>query len=274
MSYLHGAIIGDIAGSRFEFNNIKTKDGWALMHPYCRATDDTVMTCAIAKAIMSSAPDFSNLSEQAVEWMQKIGRQYPKCGYGRRFKSWMFSYDPKPYNSCGNGAAMRVSACGYAGEELADAIVMAREVTKVTHNHPEGIKAAEATAACIWMARHDFAGADILRYIQTNYYPIDFTLDRIRESYRHTELAQDSVPQAIVAFLESTGYEDCIRNAVSIGGDSDTIAAIAGSIAWAYYGEDRDLAQFADIYLDDTLREIVYDFDDFINGKEHPANDR
>lgn len=267
MAYLHGAIIGDIAGSRFEFNNVKTKQGWALMHPYCRFTDDTVMTCAVAKAIMECKDDLTKLADLAVKNMQEIGRQYPRCGYGRRFHDWMFSDDPKPYNSCGNGAAMRVSACGYAGLELADAIVMAREVTKVTHNHPEVIKAAEATAACIWMARHDFTGADILRYIQTNFYPLDFTLDSIRDDYEHSELAEDSVPQAIVAFLESDSYEDCIRNAISIGGDSDTIAAIAGSIAWAYYGEDKDLAQFADIYLDDTLRTIVYDFDTYLKER-------
>lgn len=268
MSYLHGAIIGDIAGSRFEFNNIKAKNNWVLLHPHCYFTDDTVMTCAIAQAVMKCDPDFSDLADLAATFMRYLGGRYPNAGYGRRFKDWLFSQDPKPYNSCGNGSAMRVSACGYAGLELADAIVMAREVTKVTHNHPEGIKAAEATAACIWMARHDFTGADILRYIQTNYYPLNFTLDEIREDYKFNELARFTVPQAIVAFLESTSYEDCIRNAISIGGDSDTIAAIAGSIAWAYYGEDKDLAEFADIYLEDDLLEIVKDFDDFIDGKE------
>lgn len=255
-----GAIIGDIVGSRFEWHNIKTKD-FILFYPKCRPTDDSVMTLAIAKAIMDCGDDYSDLGTKAVEAMQSIGRNYPRCGYGRKFISWIYSNDPKPYNSYGNGAAMRVSPCAYAARSLEEAIDLSRKVTEVTHNHPEGIKGAEAVAVAVYMAKTGSSIEEIREHITANYYPMDFSLDSIRSGYRFDSSCQGSVPQAIAAFLESTDFEDAIRNAVSIGGDSDTIAAIAGSIAEAYYGIPNMMRAQAILYLDNRQFEILNEFD-------------
>jgi len=245
-----GAIIGDIIGSRFEWNNTKSKE-FELFTLGCFPTDDSIMTLAVAKALAVCEGDYSRLSEQAVSYMQDIGRPYPMCGYGGRFFEWMYSDDPQPYGSYGNGAAMRVSPCGFAATSLEQAIELSRKVTEVTHNHPEGIKGAEATAVAIYMARTGSSIEEIREYINDHYYPMDFTLDSIRDSYEFNETCQGSVPQAIMAFLESTGFEDAIRNAISIGGDSDTLAAITGGIAEAYYGIPEDIRQTALLFLDE-----------------------
>ena len=164
-----GAIIGDLVGSRFEWNNIKTKDFCFLTYK-CFITDDSVMTLALAKAILESAPDYSNLSQKSVEYMQSIGRDYPNCGYGTAFSEWVFSDDPHPYNSFGNGAAMRVSAAGFAANSLEEAKLLSRKITGVTHNHPEGLKGAEVTAVAIYMARTGSSILEIRDYIERNYY--------------------------------------------------------------------------------------------------------
>ena len=229
-----GAIIGDIVGSRFEWNNHRDKD-FELFTNGCFPTDDSIMSLAIAKAIIVSKPDFSDLSDNAVKCMQSIGRNYPDCGYGGRFYGWMFSDDPRPYNSYGNGSAMRVSAAGFVARSLEEAKLLSKLVTEVTHNHPEGIKGAEATAVAIYMAKTGSSIFEIKDYINENYYPMNFTLDEIRDTYRFNETCQDTIPQALQAFFESSGFEDAIRNAISIGGDSDTLAAICGSVAEAYY---------------------------------------
>ena len=266
---LYGAIIGDIAGSRFEFHNIKGKDSsFDLLHPHCFFTDDTVMTCAVAKAIMQSDGDISRLADLARINMRMLGRAYPHAGYGKRFKSWLWVDTPRPYNSCGNGAAMRVSAVGYAAESFADVLRMSEAVTGVTHNHPEGYKGAEATAACVWMALNGYSMDEIREKVQEMWYPLDFTLDDIREDYKFNELAQDTVPQAIEAFLESTSYEDALRLAITLGGDSDTLAAITGGIAGAYYGVPTYLRAEAKAYLTEDLVDIIHDFSVTINGKE------
>lgn len=220
-----GAIIGDIVGSRFEWNNHKDKEFEFLTYK-CFPTDDSIMSLAIAQAILVSKSDHSDLSKNAVECMQSVGRNYPDCGYGGSFQEWIFSDNPKPYNSYGNGAAMRVSAAGFATESLEEAKVLSKLVTEVSHNHPEGIKGAEATAVAIYMAKSGSSMLEIRDYIDKNYYPMDFTLDEIRDSYQFNETCQETVPQALEAFFESTGFEDAIRNAISIGGDSDTLAAI------------------------------------------------
>ena len=230
-----GAIIGDIVGSRFEWNNHRSKDFDLLPHQ-CFFTDDSVMSLAVCDALMRCRPDFSDLSEQAIHSMQEIGRPYPNCGYGGSFHKWMYSDNPHPYNSYGNGAAMRVSGCGYVGKSLEEVRLLSKAVTEVTHNHPEGIKGAEATAVAVYLARAGKSLVEIQDYITKNYYPIDFTLNSIRDSYRFNETCQNTVPQALEAFFESTDFEDAIRNAISIGGDSDTLAAITGAIAEAYYG--------------------------------------
>ena len=229
-----GAIIGDIVGSRFEWHNIKTKQFDFLTHS-CFFTDDSVMSLAIAKAILETKQS-TQLKANAVICMQEIGRHYPDCGYGGSFRKWMFSSNPKPYHSYGNGAAMRVSACGFAAFSLKEAIAMSKAVTEVTHNHPEGLKGAEATTVALYMARTGSSILEIRDCIDKHYYPMNFTLDGIRDSYRFNETCQDTVPQALMAFFESTSFEDAIRNAISIGGDSDTLAAITGGIAEAYYG--------------------------------------
>ncbi len=255
-----GAIIGDTAGSRFEWQNHKSKE-FELLTDKCSLTDDSIMTLAIAKAILNSKDDHSDLAALAIRYMQQLGRLYPYAGYGGSFARWLKSLNPKPYNSYGNGAAMRVSPCGFAAKSMDDARQMARAVTNVTHNHPESIKAAEAVSAAIFMARTGCSIPEIRDYIEKNYYKIDFTLDGIRESYTFDVSCQGSVPQAFASFFESTGFEDAIRNAVSIGGDSDTIAAITGGMAEAYYGIPEKLRKREAVFMDNTQLEILNAFE-------------
>lgn len=247
-----GAIIGDIAGSRFEWHNHRSKD-FELLHPKCHFTDDTVMTLAVCDALMNSLPDYSDLGEQSILSMQRIGREYPYCGFGGMFKKWVHSDSPVAYNSFGNGAAMRVSGCAYVADSLDEVKRLSKAVTEVTHNHPEGIKGAEAVAIATYLARIGTGMADIREYVTTNYYPLNFTLDEIRPTYKFDVTCQGSVPQALEAFFESTSFEDAIRNAISIGGDSDTIAAITGSVAEAYYGVPANLREAAISFLDHRL---------------------
>lgn len=255
-----GAIIGDIVGSVYEFNNIKTKE-FPLFKEGCFATDDSIMTLAVAKAVMESNAEHTDLNNNAVKHMQEIGRPYPRCGYGGNFMTWIYSDDPKPYNSFGNGSAMRVSPVAYAAKSLAEAEKMAKLVTEVTHNHPEGIKGAKATAGAVWLALNGASQDDIGRHVKGNYYKLDFTLDEIRPTYEFNEICQDTVPQAIEAFLEATSFEDALRNAISIGGDSDTLAAITCSIAGAYWGVPESIAEKATKYLDGRLSGILAKFD-------------
>lgn len=255
-----GAIIGDIVGSRFEWNNHRGKD-FEFFTNECFPTDDSIMSLAVAQAILISRPDHSDLSKNAVECMQRIGRNYPNCGYGVSFNEWIFANNPKPYNSYGNGSAMRVSAVGFVANSLEETKELSKLVTEVSHNHPEGLKGAEATAVAIYMAR---TGSSILQmkdYIIKNYYPIDFTLDEIRDSYKFNETCQQTVPQALEAFFESTSFEDAIRNAVSIGGDSDTLSAICGGIAEAYYGIPTDIRENALEFLDSRLMQLLILFE-------------
>ena len=267
-----GAIIGDIVGSRFEWNNHRSKD-FDLMPHQCFFTDDSIMSLAVCDALMRCRPDFTGLGEQAVRSMQEIGRPYPNSGYGGSFYRWMYSDHPKPYNSFGNGAAMRVSGCGYAARSLEEAKALSKAVTEVTHNHPEGIKGAEATAAAVYLACTGKSMLEIQDYITKNYYPIDFTLDSIRSTYQFNETCQDTVPQALEAFFESTGFEDAIRNAISIGGDSDTLAAITGAVAEAYYGVPAPIRKLALTFLDKRLLKILIDFEGIYPAKVEKAGE-
>lgn len=257
---MKGAITGDIIGSRYEWNNIKTKK-FPLFGKGCFPTDDSMMTLAVASAIMKTKKDGSDLGENTVFYMKKYGRKYPDAGYGGHFYGWLFSEDSAPYNSWGNGSAMRVSPCGFAAKSLEEAESFAETTAAVTHNHPEGIKGAKATAAAIFLAKSGKSKEEIKEYILEKYYDIDFTLDEIRADYRFDVSCQGSVPQALEAFFESTGFEDCIRNAVSIGGDSDTVAAIAGGVAEAYYSVPDEIFAMASEYMDDFQKQIVYDFE-------------
>ena len=265
-----GAIVGDIAGSRFEWHNRKSKRFTFLKgehesrHP-CRFTDDTVMTIAVADAILkwkkSGGGSYEALSAETVRSLQAFGRQFPHAGYGGSFRRWLRDDDPQPYNSWGNGAAMRVSACGWAGRTLDEVKAMSRAVTEVTHNHPEGIKGAEATAVATFLAWTGKSMEEIREVVVRDYYPLDFTIDEIRPTYRFDVSCQGSVPQALEVFFESTSFEDAIRNAISIGGDSDTIGAICGAVAGAYYGVPGDIRTQAEAFLDDRLLKVLRDFE-------------
>lgn len=264
-----GAIIGDIVGSRFEFNNHRSKD-FDLFTRACEVTDDSIMTLAVAKAIMEAGqagcfPLDNGLGNReyyqwverlTVQWMQKIGQKYPHCGYGGRFGQWVFCDNPQPYNSYGNGAAMRISPAAFAARSETEARILAEVITRVTHNHPEGLKGAEATVLAIYMARNGASKAAIRERIDGYFYHWNFTIDEIRDSYQFNETCQETVPQAIQAFLESASFEDAIRTAISVGGDSDTLAAITGAIAEAYYGVPHALKEKALTYLDAELCQI------------------
>lgn len=271
-----GAIVGDIVGSIYERRNIKTKD-FPLFGSRCSFTDDTVMTCAVAEAVMNGGK-----REDFVKAMKKYGRLYPNVGYGGKFRAWLFSDGSAPYGSFGNGSAMRVSSCAWAAEcdsvskaELPDRCRnLARLSAEVTHNHPEGVKGAVATADAIFLCRCYFGDSSmessekkrlIKEHIEREYgYDLSKTLDEIRPSYRFDVSCQGSVPQAITAFLESTDFEDAIRNAISIGGDSDTVAAITGSMAEAAYGIPDRIKEKACSYLDESLRAVVRRWDGYI----------
>lgn len=267
-----GAIVGDIAGSRFEWNNIKTKDFELLTHK-CHFTDDTVMSLAICDALLRCGDNHSLLGRQAILSMQTIGRNYPHCGYGGHFHKWIFDNDPQPYNSWGNGAAMRISGCGYITDSLEDVKTISRIVTEVTHNHTEGIKGAEAAAVAVFLAREGKNILEIRDYISKHYYPMDFTLDSIRAGYSFDVSCQGSVPQALEAFFESFSFEDAIRNAISIGGDSDTIAAITGGIAEAYYGVPTNIRKHALTFLDERLLNILLEFENRYPAKIEKINE-
>ncbi len=238
---MYGAIIGDIVGSKYEFRGIKTKD-FPFLSRGCTYTDDTVMTVAVAKALLQSRSEGLPFKPALIRHMQAIGRQYPDAGYGGMFSQWLEDEDPRPYNSYGNGSAMRVSPCALVAVTLDEALTLAKASAEVTHDHPEGIKGAQAAAAAIFLAKCGRSKEEIGSHIRSHYYPLSQTLDEIRPDYRFDSSCQNTVPQAITAFLESENYEDAIRNAVSLGGDSDTLAAITGSIAWSYYRFKRTFA--------------------------------
>lgn len=267
-----GAIIGDIVGSRYEHRNIKTKK-FDFFTYHCGFTDDTVMSLSVAKALLDCGDNYDKLSEYTVRAMREIGQQYPNCDYGGMFKKWLFSPNAKPYNSFGNGAAMRVSPCGFAAKTLDEAKSLSQKVTEVTHNHPEGIKGAEAAAACVFLAGTGSNILEIRDYVHKNYYPMNFTLDSIRDNYTFDVTCQGTVPQAIMAFLESTSFEDAVRNAISIGGDSDTLAAITGGIAEAFYGIPSEIRKHALTFLDERLLNILICFENrFQSGHEKQIN--
>lgn len=255
-----GAIIGDTVGSRFEWHNHRSKEFDFLTYK-CELTDDSIITLAIAKAVLKSEGDINKLPNLAVRYMQQLGHLYPDAGYGGAFRKWLNSNNPKPYGCFGNGAAMRVSPVGFAADSLDEAIAMSKAVTMVTHNHPEGLKGAEATTVAIFMALHGKSMLEIRDYIDKNYYPMNFTLDGIRDSYQFNETCQNTVPQAMMAFFESTGFEDAIRNAISIGGDSDTLAAITGGIAEAYYGIPSEIRKHELTFLDERQLAILVEFE-------------
>ena len=262
---MYGAILGDIIGSPYEFDRgSKTKD-FPLFSGRSEFTDDTVMTIAVADAFLpvQSGIDDDTIRQRVVAKMQKYSRLYPYAGYGGRFRHWLRDRHPQPYNSWGNGSAMRVSSVGWMFGDLETVRRMARLSADVTHNHPEGIKGAEATAAAIFLARTGSTKAEIKAYIEENFhYDLSRTCDEIRPSYRHVESCQETVPEAIAAFLEGQSFEDVIRTAVSLGGDCDTLTCIAGSMAEAFYGVSEELKAECRNRLPEDLLEVVRRFEE------------
>ena len=233
---MYGAIIGDVVGSTYEFEGIKTVH-FSLLPRRSSFTDDSILTMAVASALMLSQETDRPFPEVAEEELLRWGNEYPNPmgGYGSRFRQWLFSNNPTPYNSCGNGSAMRVSPCGLFAVTMEEALELAEASALPTHNHPEGIKGAKATAAAIFLAKTGHSKEDIRAYIEEHFYPLDRTVDQIRMDYEFDGTCQGSVPESIIAFLESKNYEDAIRLTISLGGDADTMAAITGAIAWSYY---------------------------------------
>lgn len=270
-----GAIIGDIVGSIYERNPIKTKN-FEFWGAGCTFTDDTVMTLAVADAILEHLRGTGDFKEILVNKMQEFGRKYPLAGYGKSFANWIYSECPKPYNSFGNGSAMRVSACAWLFDDLESVIQYAKMSAEVTHNHPEGIKGAEAVAAAVFLAKQKHSKEEIKNYIEDNYYPLNIKLNEIRQIYHFDVTCQGTVPQAIIAFLESESFEDAIRNAVSLGGDSDTLAAITGSIAEAYYGIPKDIQEKAMGYLDVFLKSVLAEYNNAVikNSKQNKLSEK
>ena len=241
---MYGAILGDIIGCPYEFDRgNKTKD-FPLFSGCSEFTDDTVMTIAVADAFLSVQPDTDDgtIRQRVAAKMRKYGRLYPHAGYGVRFCRWLSAKDPQPYGSYGNGSAMRVSAVGWLYDDLETVRRMAGLSAEVTHNHPEGIKGAEAVASAVFLARTGSTKAEIKAYIEENFhYNLSRTCDEIRPNYYHVESCQETVPEAITAFLEGASFEDVIRTAVSLGGDCDTLTCIAGSMAEGFYGVPAEL---------------------------------
>ncbi|MBN1906776.1 MAG: ADP-ribosylglycohydrolase family protein [Deltaproteobacteria bacterium] len=255
-----GAIAGDIIGSVYEFNNIKTKS-FPLFSPLSRFTDDTVLTVAVANAIISGIP--------YVDSIRSLGSAYPNAGYGGSFKEWLFTENANPYNSWGNGSAMRVSPVGFAFNTIDEVLKEAMLSAEITHNHPEGIKGAQATALAIYLARKGADRAIIKKEIHDRFnYNLDRGVDEIRVNYTYDVSCQGTVPEAIICFLESRSYEDAIRNAISIGGDSDTLACITGGISEAFYGPlPNDIFKKIEENLPPELMQHVKTFyDRYMNG--------
>ena len=272
---MYGAILGDIIGSPFEFDRgDKTKE-FDLFTKGCDFTDDSVMTIAVGEALLAVGPEATvkEIEEAVVTNMQDWGKRYPYAGYGGRFRYWLREKNPKPYGSYGNGSAMRVSAVGWLYDSLERTREVARATANVTHNHPEGIKGAEATASAIYMARNGFSKEEIKEYIEREFqYNLNRTLDEIRPGYHMDETCQRTVPEAIIAFLESKDFEDAIRNAVSLGGDTDTLGAITGSIAEAFYGISAVLIAECRSRIDEGLMTDILDEFDHILGRDKNAD--
>lgn len=259
---MYGAILGDMIGSPYEFDQgNKTKD-FPLFSPNSTYTDDTVMTLAVAEAFLDGGEDIRKLRSRLIERMRHYGRAFPYRGYGAKFVFWLRAWHPKPYGSYGNGSAMRVSSVAWLYEDLETVRAMARLSAEVTHNHPEGIKGAEATAAAIFLARRGRTKAEIKAYVEENFhYDLSRSCDQIRPTYHHVESCQETVPEAITAFLEGESFEDVIRTAVSLGGDCDTLTCIAGSIAEGFYGVPENLKQECRDRLPEQLRKVLLRFD-------------
>lgn len=257
-----GAIIGDVCGSKYEFHNIKTKD-FKIFSNGCTFTDDSVMTVAVMDMCING--DFSMMN--IVDTFKKWGHKYPSAGYGGMFYHWLFSNDDLPYNSCGNGSAMRISPIGYYAKSEEEVIELATKVTEVTHNHPEGIKGAITTAMLIYKAYHGATKEELRDYALSMYPSIsELDYDELVLNYSHEdEICQVTVPEAIYCFLISDSFEDCLRTTISIGGDCDTTAAISGAIAEAYYKDMKGIDDLVKDYLTPEIKDVIYKFEECVS---------
>lgn len=253
-----GATIGDIVGSIHAWNNIKTKK-FELFDVRCRFSGATVLTCAVAKALHKyvETGEKCDLQEELKEELLNYGWLYPDINYGRSFMAWLFADEQQPYGSAGAGSAMRVSPAGWLASSLAEAEEFAKMTAEVTHSHAEGIKGAQAVAAAIYLARQKTPKEEIKKYIEEKYYKLDFALKDIRMRYTFNPTCAGTVPPALVAFLEAEDFEDAVRNAVSIGGDSATLAAVAGSVAEAYYGIPENIIKQAMPFVDEEIKKAL-----------------
>lgn len=262
---MYGAILGDIIGSPYEFDMGNKSKDFPLFSKNSTYTDDTVMTIAVADAFLDTPEDEEGIRQRLIESMQRFGRLFPRAGYGGMFRRWLRSDNPQPYGSYGNGSAMRVASVAWLYNDLDTVRRMARLSAEVTHNHPEGIKGAEATASAIYLARTGSTKAQIKAYMEEGFgYDLSRTCDEIRPTYHHVESCQETVPEAITAFLEGKSFEDVIRTAVSLGGDCDTLTCIAGSIAEGFYGVPEELKQECQSRLPEHLLEVMLRFDSII----------
>lgn len=253
-----GAVIGDIVGSRFEWSNTKKTD-FDLFVPWSKFTDDTVMTIAVA--------EWLTVGSDLASIMQRWGRRYPGAGYGGMFSKWLEAEVPKPYNSYGNGSAMRVSPVGFYAKSLEEALQLAKATAEISHNHSQGIKGAQAIASSIYLALNGKSKEEIKEYVETEFgYNLHRSCDDIRPTYRFDVTCQGSCPQAIIAFLDSNDYESAIRLAVSLGGDSDTIACMTGGMAAAFYGVPDDLVVKAREYLSEDIIQTIESFEAILLG--------
>lgn len=251
---MRGAILGDIIGSVYEHNRVKTTD-FEIIHPFNRFTDDTVLTVAVADAILNG-----KTYEDTIRFW---GMCYPNAGYGGNFYNWLKSENPRPYNSWGNGSAMRVSPVGFAFDSLERVLEEAERSAVITHNHPEGIKGAKATAASVFLARYGSTKEEIKDFVSVIFdYDLNRTIDEIRPGYSFDVSCQGSVPESIIAFLESTNYENAVRLAISLGGDADTQACIAGGIAQAFYKKiPKNLIDLSNQKLPESMLEVLRSFE-------------
>lgn len=266
---MYGAIIGDIIGSRFEFDAKGWTKEFDLFTKKCNWTDDTVMTVAVAEALANAGKDakVEDIRKECIIAMKKWGQKYPYAGYGGRFINWVLSSDPKPYGSLGNGSAMRVSAVGWLGDSIERTREIAKATSEVSHNHPEGIKGAECTAAVMYLARTGVSKDEIKAYVVREFgYDISKSVDEMRPLHKHDETCMDALPKALISFFEGVDYEDVIRNAVSLGGDTDTIAAIAGAMAEAMYGIPESIEVKGKAYLEKDMIEVIERFNSIINS--------
>ena len=263
-----GAVAGDIAGSYYEFIGQKMKD-FPLFNRYDRFTDDSILTLIITKTLLDCDGNYSNLKDQLIDNIKNIGKEYLRtAGYGSMFYRWLITDSREPYNSFGNGSAMRISAVPYFAKNLNEVKALSRVVTEITHNHPEGLKGAEATAVVEWLALNGTTKDEIKKYVEENYYPMNYTEDDLFENYKYEGSCQETVPQCIFAFLISNSYEDAIKKVIGWGGDTDTMGAITGAMAGAFYGVPTNIQTTAKNYLDERLKKIIDDFEKYLNRQK------